>query len=70
MSDLEPTKRGIEALGDKWRGLRPLEKVGVVALGTVGAGAVIVLAAPKLVAATVGGGLAAGGAYLLRNGFR
>jgi hypothetical protein len=53
-----------------WNERRPLEKVGVVALATVGVVVLAVALLPEAAATVAGGGLAAGGAYLLKKGLR
>lgn len=71
MKDLDSTGKGaIQALGEKWKELRPLEKVGVVAIGAGGVAVVAALALPSFATATLGGAFTGAGAYLLRRGFR
>jgi hypothetical protein len=70
MKNLDSTDKGaIQAIGEKWRELRPLEKVGVVAIGVGGAAVIAAVALPSLASATMGGALGGAGAYLIRRGF-
>lgn len=58
------------ALADRWRGLRPLEKVGVVAVGACLVGGASVLLAPGFAATTIGGALLGAGGWLVNRGMR
>lgn len=53
-----------------WSRCTPLEKVGLVALGTVAVIAAAAILAPHFAAATAGGALVGGGARLLSTGLR
>lgn len=53
-----------------WARLRPLEKVGVVALGVVAVGVVGAVLAPGLASTTVGGALLGAGGWLVGKGVR
>lgn len=66
----KPSRRFIERTKDRWARMTPLEKVGAAALGAAAVAGIVVASAPGFTAATAGGALATGGAYLLRKGFR